>query len=102
MYEGISGNDGLVREGYQNLASAISGNANHGAIAYGVVDVGLSVHGSLRLVLKKDTWSLFGHYGPQDYERAFRQTSSMVMLGNSLVDISTIADTLARSQGGGP
>ena len=61
IYEGFTGETGLLREGYR----AIFGE-DWGDIAYGAADVGTSVHGATKLVLKPDAWKLFRHI-PSDY-----------------------------------
>ena len=92
LYEGISGNDGALRQGYQALLGKDAGN-----IAYGVVDVGTSVTGLVKAVAKPGTWKLFKNI-PSDYVRGYQATSAPALTGEIAVDVNTISDTYHRVQ----
>jgi RHS repeat-associated protein len=65
LYEGATGTSSLLREGYD----AVLGSA--GEIAYSLVDIGTSVYGLTRSVVKPGTWKLFRNIS-SDYVPAFK------------------------------
>ena len=62
---------GPLRKIYHGVAATAGGGEKHGNIAYGVVDIGLSGYGVLRLVKKPGAWQLFKSIR-SDKVRAFR------------------------------
>lgn len=58
LLTGRSDSEGLVRKGYQAVSKSMGGTTRDGNIAYGVLDIGLSVYGMTRMVLKPDAWRL--------------------------------------------
>ena len=55
VWEGSSGSDGYVREGYRFVASQVIGDARYGDLAYGTVDIGTSFAGFAKGIAKKAT-----------------------------------------------
>lgn len=51
--------EGPLRKIYLGVAGAAGGREPHGNVAYGLVDLGLSGYGVMRLVKKPGTWQLF-------------------------------------------
>jgi|GEM_PF-6735572 len=62
---------GPLRKIYHGAAAVSGGDERHGNVAYGVVDIGLSGYGVLRLVKKPGAWQLFRSMR-SDKVRAFR------------------------------
>lgn len=71
LWDGRSDAEGPVRKSYQEVAKVLGKSVHEGNIAYGAVDVGLSLYGLKRLVLKSDAWRLF-RYVRSDYVRAYK------------------------------
>ncbi|WP_099270411.1 DUF4225 domain-containing protein [Pseudomonas sp. ICMP 561] len=78
LLEGRSDTEGWGRVPYQAISEYFSGSKTAGNIAYGAVDVGLSVFGAYRLTVKKDAWRLFRHID-SDYVRAYKESSKTVL-----------------------
>ncbi len=97
IYEGVTGEDGWLRKGYQNVGEFITGDSRSGDFAYGVLEVGMSIHGSIKLVLKADSWKLFRNI-PSDYERAYKSIGNKSLLFDTSVDEVTVEDTYNRTQ----
>ena len=95
IYEGVTGQDGLLRDGYQAASEALTGDARYGDLAYGVADAAMSLQGATKMVLKPDSWKLFRNI-PSDYTRAFNVTSSTALTTNFVVDTNTVVDTYNR------
>ncbi|MET1256837.1 DUF4225 domain-containing protein [Aliikangiella maris] len=95
IYEGVTGEDGLLREGYQAASKLLTGDEVYGDYAYGAVDVGTSLGGATKLVLKPDSWKLFRNI-PSDYTRAYSVTAPTALVTNAVVDTNTIIDTYNR------
>ena len=95
IYEGVSGKDGLLRDGYQAVSKGLTGSEAYGDMAYGTADVGMSLHGATKLVLKPDAWKLF-NYIPSDYTRSFSLMTTPALISNSVVDANTIYDTYSK------
>ncbi|BBP70748.1 hypothetical protein PHLH6_27520 [Pseudomonas sp. Seg1] len=89
LWEGRSDIQGPVRKGYQETAKLIGGGAFEGNMAYGAVDLGLSVYGLDRLVLKPDAWRLF-RYVHSDYVRGYENVSKKVLATEVISDGITI------------
>ena len=58
-------------------------------MAYGTVDLGLSVYGLGRLVLKPDAWRLF-RYVHSDYVRGYENSSKTALTLEAASDAITI------------
>lgn len=78
LLEGRSDTEGWGRIPYQTVSEYISGDKTGGNIAYGTVDIGLSLFGAYRLTLKKDAWRLF-RYVDADYVRAYKNSSTTAL-----------------------
>jgi len=91
IYEGLNpGEDGLLRDGYQSVFGENGGN-----IAYGVADVGTSVVGAFRAVVKPGTFKLFNNI-PDDYVPAYQLSTTSALVGQVGVDVNSINDTYNR------
>lgn len=95
IYEGVTGEDGLLRDGYQAASQLLTGDETYGDYAYGAVDVGTSLGGATKLVLKPNAWKLFRNI-PSDYTRAFNVTAPTALVTNAVVDLNTVVDTYNR------
>ncbi|MWP48490.1 MULTISPECIES: DUF4225 domain-containing protein [unclassified Gilliamella] len=54
IQEGITDEDGFLKSVYQNAAEELGMSKEAGSLAYDLVDIGISVHGKLKLVPKID------------------------------------------------
>jgi uncharacterized Zn-binding protein involved in type VI secretion len=85
--------DGFTREGYKSMAQAIGFGPEVGDVAYDFADLGISIHGKLKLVTKLNEFGdprfkLF-RYGRQDLERGYKQMS------NALLEVEAFSDLIA-------
>lgn len=76
LWEGRSNTQGPLRKGYQAAAEAMGGSARDGNIAYGTADLGLSLYGIGRLVIKPNAWRLF-RYVRSDYLRSYQTMNAV-------------------------
>jgi len=83
FWEGRSDTEGIVRKGYQKVAQLMGGDNFEGNIAYGAVDLGMSVYGLGRLALKPDSWRLF-RYINTDYSRAYKLTTKKSLVAEGM------------------
>ncbi|GAB7533126.1 hypothetical protein PS3A_55420 [Pseudomonas sp. 3A(2025)] len=77
--------EGPVRKGYQNVAVWAGGTEAHGNMAYLGVDLGLSIYGLSRKVVKPDAWRLW-HYANTDYVRAYQNASRRALILEAAAD----------------
>lgn len=105
IQEGITGEDGFLKSVYQDAAVGLGMSKEAGSLAYDLVDIGLSVHGKLKLVPKIDNsfainqfnransakFKLF-HYGREDLIQAYRQMNKW------LLGFEIISDGLSLSE----
>ena len=98
IYEGVTSEDGLLRRGYQKLGEFVAGDSKTGDFAYGALDIGMSIHGATKLVLKPDSWRLFRNI-PSDYTRAYRTMGARSLMLETSVDGVTAEDTYKRVTG---
>ncbi|KAF7788913.1 hypothetical protein PRUB_a2015 [Pseudoalteromonas rubra] len=94
MWEGWSGTDGLIRQGYR-FAGELAGNATYGDFAYGAIDIGMSVYGAAKLVPSVESRKLFRNLN-EDMVRSVKETSQGILMFNTTVDINTGVDTYIR------
>ncbi|SDZ69250.1 DUF4225 domain-containing protein [Pseudomonas salomonii] len=79
---------GPVRSGYRETARSLGYGEREGDLAYGGADIGLSMYGLGRLVIKPDAWRLF-RYIRGDKVRAY-ETMGAVPLGlEAFIDYET-------------
>ncbi|MCX8602059.1 MULTISPECIES: DUF4225 domain-containing protein [unclassified Gilliamella] len=99
IYEGITDEDGFIKSVYQDAAVRLGMSKEAGSLAYDLVDIGLSVHGKLKLVPKIDKsfainqynrtnpakFKLF-HYGRKDLTQAYRQMNKWLLSSEIMSD----------------
>lgn len=83
-----SDTQGPVRKIYQEGAKLLGGGKLEGDMAYGTVDLGLSVYGVGRMVLKPDAWRLF-RYMSTDYIRSYKAMGSGALVFEGISDSVT-------------
>lgn len=88
LWEGRSGTEGPLRKGYQAAAKALGRPSRDGNIAYAVTDIGLSIHGMVRMVMKPGVWRLF-RYVASDYVRAYKTMSATAILFDAVTGAIT-------------
>lgn len=71
LLEGRNDTNGPTRKIYQGLAKIAGRSEREGNIAYGSMDISLSVYGLNRLVIRPDAWRLF-RYVRTDYVRTYK------------------------------
>ncbi|MBJ2216693.1 DUF4225 domain-containing protein [Pseudomonas sp. MF7453] len=89
LMTGQSDTIGPVREGYHAMSSAVGYGEREANMAYGSVDIALSVYSLTRKVLTPDAWRLF-RYIPVDYTRSYRAMTPTTLGVESLTDFQTI------------
>lgn len=89
---GRSDSAGYLKKGYIETAEFMGLDGRVGAMAYSTVDVGLSIYGLARMILKPDAWRLFRHM-PSDYVRSIKNTSAPALA------LEGIGDTLSIKSG---
>ncbi|MBX8487182.1 DUF4225 domain-containing protein [Pseudomonas cichorii] len=89
LWEGRSDTQGYVRKTYQGISKFFGGSEFEGNMAYGGADLLMSGYGTVRLVVKKDSWRLF-RYIDADYIRAYEATSRRAFLFDRVSDGVTI------------
>lgn len=95
-----SDTQGPVRKIYQEGAKLLGGGEFEGDMAYGTVDLGLSVYGVGRMVLKPDAWRLF-RYINTDYIRSYKAMGSGALVFEGISDSVTGRSMYLESQGNG-
>lgn len=88
LWTGRSDTQGPVRQGYQAVAKAVGGTARDGSVAYGTADIGLSIYGMWRMVLKPGAWRLF-RYVKTDYVRSHTLMGTGPILFEIGIDMQT-------------
>lgn len=88
LMSGRKDSEGYVRKGYQVLANVAGGSDREGNVAYGVVDIGLSIYTMRRLVLKPGAWRLF-RYVRDDYAKAYMTMGRKALVFEIGVDVMT-------------
>lgn len=89
LWEGRSDTHGPVRKGYQEAAKLIGSGKSEGNVAYGAVDLGLSVYGVAGQVLKPDAWRLF-RYVRADYVRGYEKATKSALTFEATSNAITI------------
>jgi len=97
LLTGRSDSEGWVRKGYQVAAKSVGGSKQDGNVAYGVSDIGLSVYGMTRMVLRAGAWRLF-RYIPSDYVRSYINMSRGAIVFEVGVDMLTGEQVYVETQ----
>ncbi len=80
---------GPIRAGYHATASAVGYGDREANMAYGSVDIGLSVYSAARHVLKPDAWRLF-RYLDTDRVRAYKLMKPGTLGSEAVINSITI------------
>jgi len=100
----IAGNTnqtGFLKDVYKASARSLGFNEEVGELAYNLVDLGISVHGKLKLIPKVNEYGnpvrkLF-YYGRKDLEMAYRQMSKRLLAMEILSDGVALSDIVKRT-----
>lgn len=92
IQEGITGQNGFARDGFQALFGEKTGD-----LAFGAVNLGTSVTGLGRVVLKQGVRPLFRTI-PSDFEPAFRQATGAGLAVEGATSASGVIDTIDRAR----
>ncbi|MHC8392023.1 DUF4225 domain-containing protein [Pseudomonas sp. MDT2-39-1] len=79
LLEDRTDTEGPTRKVYQAIAMGVGQTEREGNIAYGSLDIGMSVYGLTRTVLKPDAWRLF-RYIKTDYIRAYKTMAPQALI----------------------
>lgn len=79
LLEDRTDTEGPTRKVYQAIAMGVGQTEREGNIAYGSLDIGMSVYGLTRIVLKPDAWRLF-RYIKTDYIRAYKTMAPQALI----------------------
>ncbi|UVL54391.1 DUF4225 domain-containing protein [Pseudomonas sp. B21-035] len=97
IIQGRTDTQGPLRKAYQMTAQSVGGRVVHGNMAYGLSDIGLSVYGLWRMVLKPDAWRLF-RYIDADKTQAHRVMGSGPLVFEVGIDMMTGEQVYVESQ----
>ncbi|WP_434570778.1 DUF4225 domain-containing protein [Pseudomonas sp. Z3-8] len=97
LWEGRSDTEGPVRQGYHAVSKTFGGGDRGGNIAYGMVDLTMSVYGLGRMVVKKDTWRLF-RYVDADRIRAYKTMGKDALILEGASNTMTIRSIYLESE----
>lgn len=92
IQEGLTGEDGFARDAFQSVLGE-----NSGGLAFGVVNLGTSIGGLARPVLKQGARPLFRTV-PSDFQPAFRQVTNIGLGAEVLSSGANIVDTIDRTR----
>lgn len=92
IQEGFTGEDGFLRNQFQTAFGETNGD-----LAFGAINLGTSIGGLTRPVLRSDSWSLFRSV-PSDYVSAYTTSTTMGLTIEALSSGAGIIDTISRGQ----
>jgi len=98
---GDSNQSGFLKDVYKASARSLGFNEEVGELAYNLVDLGISVHGKLKLIPKVNEYGnpvrkLF-HYGRKDLEMAYRQMSKRLLVAEIAGDVIALSDIVQKT-----
>jgi hypothetical protein len=89
LLEDRTDTEGPTRKVYQAIAKGFGQSEREGNIAYGSMDIGLSIYGLGRHVLKPDAWRLF-RYVRTDYVRSYKNMGAGALSFEIYTDLQTV------------
>lgn len=89
LVEDRSDTEGPLRKLYRDASKRAGGTDYHGDMAYGLVDLGLSVYGLARLTVKEDAWRLW-KYTRADKVRGYQTASGAALTLEAAGDAVTL------------
>ncbi|AZE61884.1 MULTISPECIES: DUF4225 domain-containing protein [Pseudomonas] len=89
LVTGRSDTVGPVRTVYQAAASAFGHGEREANMAYGAVDIGLSIYSTVRHIYKPDAWRLF-RYLDSDRIRAYKTMTPTSLAAEAATDAITL------------
>lgn len=89
LVTGRSDTVGPVRTAYQAAASAFGHGEREANMAYGAVDIGLSIYSTVRHIYKPDAWRLF-RYLDSDRIRAYKTMTPTSLAAEAATDAITL------------
>ncbi|WP_455883628.1 DUF4225 domain-containing protein [Pseudomonas putida] len=89
LLTGRSDTVGPVRTAYQAAASAAGHGEREANMAYGAVDIGLSIYSTVRHIYKPDAWRLF-RYLDSDRIRAYKTMTPTSLAAEAATDAITL------------
>ena len=109
--EGFTGEDGFLKSAYQDAAVGLGMSKETGSLAYDLVDIGISLHGKLKLVPKIDKsfainqynranstkFKLF-HYGRKDLIQAYKQMNKWLLGSEIASDVISLNEIYKEAE----
>lgn len=89
LLEDRNDTEGPTRMVYQAIAKGFGQSEREGNIAYGSLDIGLSIYGLGRHVLKPDAWRLF-RYVRTDYVRSYKNMGAGALSFEIYTNLQTV------------
>ena len=89
LVTGRSDTVGPVRTAYQSVASAVGHGEREANMAYGAVDISLSIYSTVRHIYKPDAWRLF-RYLDSDRIRAYKTMAPTSLTAEAATDAITL------------
>lgn len=98
---GDSNQSGFLKDAYKASARGLGFDEGVGELAYNLADLGLSVHGKLKLIPKLNEYGnpvrkLF-YYGRKDLEMAYRQMSKKLLFIEMAADVYALSDIVQKA-----
>jgi len=98
---GDSNQSGFLKDTYKASAHGLGFDEGVGELAYNLVDLGISVHGKLKLIPKLNEYGnplrkLF-YYGRKDLEMAYKQMSGKLLLAEIAGDAIALSDIVQKT-----
>ena len=97
---GDSNQSGFLKDTYKAGARELGFDEGVGELAYNLIDLGVSVHGKLKLIPKLNEYGnpirkLF-YYGRKDLEMAYKQMSSKLLGAEILMDANSLSNIVDK------
>lgn len=99
LVRGQSDTQGPVRRAYHSAARFMGAGSFEGDMAYGAVDVGMSVYGAGRLLVRPEAWRLF-RYVHSDYVRAYKTSRISTLATDAISGTLTLSSMHEAAKNG--
>ena len=101
IINGDSNQSGFLKDAYKASARGLGFDEDVGELAYNLVDLGVSVHGKLKLIPKLNEYGnpvrkLF-YYGRKDLEMAYNQMSKILLAIEIAADAYALSDIVKKA-----
>ena len=98
---GDNNQSGFLKDTYKSAAKGLGFDEGVGELAYNLVNLGLSVHGKLKLVPKINEYGnplrkLF-YFGRKDLEMAYKQMRKYMLVAEIIGDVYALSDIVKKA-----